>query len=147
MPAAPGPDDGRLRRAFLEESEELVQKLGESLSALETAPESRELVNEIFRLTHSLKSEAALMGYTSLSGLAHLMEDVLGQVRSGDLALSRDVLDRLVAGADRAAVLMNEISQSGKESESGAEEVVNDQVTPKTGVTLLRGDSIVYISP
>ena len=124
MPAPPVPDDGRLRRAFLEESEELVQKLGESLSALESAPESRELVNEIFRLTHSLKSEAALMGYTSLSGLAHLMEDVLGQVRSGDLALSRDVLDRLVAGADRAAVLMNEISQSGKESESGAAEVV-----------------------
>ncbi|MCI4369322.1 MAG: small nuclear ribonucleoprotein [Thermoplasmata archaeon] len=30
---------------------------------------------------------------------------------------------------------------------SGAEEVVNDQVTPKAGVTLLRGDSIVYISP
>ncbi len=133
MSAAPGPDDGRLRRAFLEESEELVQKLGESLSALEASPESRELVNEIFRLTHSLKSEAALMGYTSLSGLAHLMEDVLGQIRSGDLALSRDVLDRLVAGADRAAVLMNEISQSGKESESGAEDVV-------TGLSTLIAD-------
>ena len=30
---------------------------------------------------------------------------------------------------------------------SSAEEVVNDVVTPKTGVTLVRGDSIVYISP
>ncbi|MFY9717596.1 MAG: LSM domain-containing protein [Thermoplasmata archaeon] len=30
---------------------------------------------------------------------------------------------------------------------SGAEEVVKDVVTPKTGVTLVRGDSIVYISP
>jgi small nuclear ribonucleoprotein len=30
---------------------------------------------------------------------------------------------------------------------SGAEEVVKDQVTPRSGVTLVRGDSIVYISP
>ncbi len=30
---------------------------------------------------------------------------------------------------------------------SGAEEVVKDQVTPRTGVTLVRGDSIIYISP
>lgn len=30
---------------------------------------------------------------------------------------------------------------------SAAEEVVKDQVTPQTGVTLVRGDSIIYISP
>ena len=30
---------------------------------------------------------------------------------------------------------------------SGAEEVVNDQVTARSALTLLRGDSIVYISP
>ena len=30
---------------------------------------------------------------------------------------------------------------------SSAEEVVADQVSPRTGLTLLRGDSIVYISP
>jgi len=30
---------------------------------------------------------------------------------------------------------------------SGAEEVVKDVVTPHAGVTLVRGDSIVYVSP
>ena len=30
---------------------------------------------------------------------------------------------------------------------SGAEEVVRDEVTPRPGLTLLRGDSVVYISP
>ena len=30
---------------------------------------------------------------------------------------------------------------------SSAEEVLNDQVTNRPGTTLLRGDSIVYISP
>ena len=30
---------------------------------------------------------------------------------------------------------------------SSAEEVVKDEVTPRSGLTLVRGDSIVYISP
>jgi small nuclear ribonucleoprotein len=30
---------------------------------------------------------------------------------------------------------------------SSAEEVVEESVTPRRGITLLRGDSIVYISP
>ena len=30
---------------------------------------------------------------------------------------------------------------------SSAEEVVKDVVTPRSGITLVRGDSIIYISP
>ena len=30
---------------------------------------------------------------------------------------------------------------------SGAEEVVKDVVTPHAGITLVRGDSIIYVSP
>jgi small nuclear ribonucleoprotein len=30
---------------------------------------------------------------------------------------------------------------------SSAEEVQKDQVTPRSGLTLVRGDSIIYISP
>ena len=30
---------------------------------------------------------------------------------------------------------------------SSAEEVVQDVVTPRTGLTLVRGDSVVYVSP
>ena len=120
-----GPDDARLKRAFLEEGEELVQKLGESLTALEQRSD-KDLMNEIFRLTHSLKSESALMGYASLSRLAHTMEDVLGMVRSGTLVLGKEVLDLLMAGADRSAVMMSEISREGRESEAGTSDLVND---------------------
>ena len=101
-----GPEDARLSRAFLEESEELVQKLGQSLVTLEDSSDSA-LVNEVFRLTHSLKSESALMGYASLSRLSHAMEDVLGMVRSGTLSLSKDVRDLLLAGADRSAAMIS----------------------------------------
>jgi two-component system, chemotaxis family, sensor kinase CheA len=126
MPGTIGPDDARLRRAFLEEAEELVQKLGESLSALEADLGSRDLVNEIFRLTHSLKSESALMGHSSLSGLAHAMEDVLGAVRDGEMPMEKDVLERLVAGADRCAAMMSAISRGESIADSDASDVLRD---------------------
>ncbi|HVP19211.1 MAG TPA: chemotaxis protein CheA [Spirochaetia bacterium] len=126
MPGSAWTEDERLRRAFLEEGDELVQKLGESLSALEADPGSHDLVHEVFRLTHSLKSESALMGHASLSGLAHAMEDVLESVRGGELALAADVLEKLVAGADRLALMMGEISRGERDADSDPSDVVQD---------------------
>jgi len=109
-------DESRLRHAFLEEAEELSQKLGESLMALESDRTSAHLVNEVFRLTHSLKSESALMGFAALSELAHRMEDVLGLARNGSLSIEKPVIDSLFAGADLIAEMMAAIAKG----ESGA---------------------------
>jgi two-component system chemotaxis sensor kinase CheA len=112
-----GIDDTRLKRAFLEEAEELSQKLGECLMDLEADRANTGLVNEVFRLTHSLKSESALMGYSVLSELAHRMEDVLGLARSGSLMLGKPVMDSLFAGADLIAEMMTAIGKGGSDSD------------------------------
>ncbi len=115
--AATGIDDGGIRRAFLDEAEDLSRKLGETLSSLETDRGNLTLVNEVFRLTHSLKSESALMGYTTLSVLAHRMEDVLGLAREGTLALEKPILDALFAGADLIAEMMGSIGRGRSDAD------------------------------
>ncbi len=115
--AAAGLDESRLRRAFLDEAEEISQKLGESLQALGDDRANQPLVNEVFRFTHSLKSEAALMGFAVLSGLAHRMEDVLGLARDGSLALSTPVIESLLAGADMIADMMAAIARGGSDGD------------------------------
>jgi two-component system chemotaxis sensor kinase CheA len=112
-----GIDESRLRRAFLEEAEELSQKLGESLMSLDADRTNAQLVNEVFRLTHSLKSESALMGFGVLSELAHHMEDVLGLVRSGALELGKPVMEAVFSGADLIAEMMSAISRGGSDQE------------------------------
>ncbi len=119
-----GLDESRLRRAFLEEAEELSRKLGESLVSLEAGHADPGLVNEVFRLTHSLKSEAALMGFTSLSSVAHRMEDLLGLARAGSLALTKLVMDSLLAGADLIAEMMAAIGRGGGDAEFQTAEVL-----------------------
>ena len=110
-------DDSRLRRAFLEEAEELSQKLAESLQALEADRSNTDAVHEVFRVTHSLKSESAFMGFAALSELAHRMEDVLGLVRNGSLSLGRPVMDAVFAGADRVAETMTSLSRGGTDTQ------------------------------
>ncbi|MGA2975117.1 MAG: chemotaxis protein CheA [Spirochaetia bacterium] len=115
--AVSGLDETRLRRAFLEEAEDLSQKLGDSLLALESDRGNPQLVNEIFRLTHSLKSESALMGFATLSELAHRMEDVLGLARAGRLSLDPAVMESIFAGADLIAEIMTAIGKGATDAD------------------------------
>jgi two-component system chemotaxis sensor kinase CheA len=110
-------DDHRLLRAFLEEAEELLEGLNASLLALEKDTGNRELVHEIFRLTHSLKSEAALVGFGKLSSLAHRLEDVFEKVRDGELPLDRALMDAIFAASDLLHELTGRISRGEGETE------------------------------
>jgi two-component system chemotaxis sensor kinase CheA len=102
-------DEHRLLRAFLEETEELLEKLSRSLLELEKDSGNLELVHEIFRLTHSLKSESALIGFTNLSELAHRLEDVFERLRSGAVMLGRELLDAVLAASDLIQEMVNRI--------------------------------------
>ena len=112
-------DEHRLLRAFLEETEELLEKLNRSLLELEKDSANLELVHEIFRLTHSLKSESALIGFTNLSELAHRLEDVFERLRSGAVILGRELLDTVLGASDLIQEMVTRIARG--EGDAGVE--------------------------
>jgi two-component system chemotaxis sensor kinase CheA len=120
-----GVNEIKLKRAFLEEAEELLQKLGKSLLLLEGGGEYRELLNEIFRLVHSLKSESALLGYHKFSTLAHGMEDVLDSVRSGETVLDKALMDKIFGGVDLLSEMLSSIASGGSDTGLDAESVIS----------------------
>ncbi len=106
-----GVDEAKLKKAFIDDAEELAQKLNQSLLILESEPDSKDLINEIFRILHSLKSESAFLGYSVFSDLAHKMEDVFGRLREGALAPEKQVLDAVFTGSDLMADILTAISK------------------------------------
>jgi len=112
-------EDRKLLRAFLEDAEELLEKLNHCLLELEKDSANLEIVHEIFRLTHSLKSESALVGFTNLSELAHRLEDVFERLRSGALLLQKELLDAILAAADLLQEMVGRIA--GGEGDDGVE--------------------------
>ncbi len=120
-----GIDKNKLRRAFIEEAEEILEKLDEALMALEEDTENERIVNEIFRLVHSLKSESAIVGLTNLNELAHTIEDVFDKVRSGALTLDQEKLDVILNSVDVMHEIVSEVSRGGKDIDFDIKDVID----------------------
>jgi two-component system chemotaxis sensor kinase CheA len=66
-----------LRDLFFETAQELLQSLNEDALKLEQAPQNREIIRSIRRTVHTIKGDAAAVGFQELSELAHILEDAL----------------------------------------------------------------------
>ena len=110
---------------FLEESMENLSKLNDSLLELEQKPDNLEVVNEIFRVSHTIKGMSATMGYMKMSELTHKMEDVLSKFRDGTLKVNRDVVTLLFKCLDTLESMINNISD-GNNDEIDIEAIVVD---------------------
>ncbi|NLY42018.1 MAG: chemotaxis protein CheA [Desulfovibrionales bacterium] len=64
------------------------------------SPHFSATVDAIFRSAHSIKADAAAMGFEHISRLAHLAEDVLHAVRTFHLRISPALIDALLAVFD-----------------------------------------------
>lgn len=102
-------DDKTLLNEYLSESEELLDSLLADLDGLASrsadGPDTN-LVNRAFRTVHSLKGLSGMMGLAEVQSLAHDFEDILDDLRLGQLALNeRTNAALLEAGAGLAALV------------------------------------------
>ncbi|WP_129115124.1 chemotaxis protein CheA [Halegenticoccus tardaugens] len=110
------------RRSFVREGEEQITELNNSLLAMESNPDDREATDAIFRTAHTLKGNAAAMGFDRASGLAHALEDLLDEVREGRLAASPALVDLLFEAVDGLELILAGIDADGEEPDVGADE-------------------------
>ncbi|MBN1898777.1 MAG: chemotaxis protein CheA [Spirochaetes bacterium] len=105
----------KIIRAFYNDCGELVNNLEEKLLLLEKTPENKNIINEVFRLAHSIKSESGLMGFHYFSALAHKMEDIFHLLRDGKIYVNDGLLDVFLRTTDRFKNILNKLNQTGKE--------------------------------
>ncbi|HHV98983.1 MAG TPA: chemotaxis protein CheA [Clostridiaceae bacterium] len=100
---------------FIEESKEHVQCLNESLLELEKNPEDLDVINEIFRVAHTLKGMSATMGFNKMSTLTHDMENVLQSLRNKEFTVNSELMDILFNCLDALESYVNSIADTGNE--------------------------------
>ncbi len=93
-------DREALLQTFLTESDERLSEMEEGLVTLETGPEDAEVIQTIFRSAHTLKGNAASLGFSRVSEFAHAMEDVLQRLRNRTLAVSGGIITLLLRAVD-----------------------------------------------
>jgi two-component system chemotaxis sensor kinase CheA len=108
------------RDLFVSEARSHLAAFGELIVHLESSAEDSDAINELFRHAHSLKGMAATMGYEQIVAIAHLMEDQLGKVRSGEFRMKPALTDLLLDGSDTLTLLVSlvETGSAGHEDTS-----------------------------
>ena len=121
------------KKIYIQEADELLQQMNTNLLILEKEPHSEQALNAIFRSAHTLKSMSASMGYTKTADLAHKMENVLAQIRSGVTPVSNDVVELLFQSFDHLEALV-EASHTDKEYEKDIKPLLSalDKLVIKT---------------
>ncbi|WP_018921596.1 chemotaxis protein CheA [Salsuginibacillus kocurii] len=98
---------------FIDESQEHLQLINNSLLELENQPNNLSLVSEVFRSAHTLKGMAATMGYEDLSHLTHTMENVLDAIRNEQLEPDDKVMDAVFGSVDDLEAMIEDIASGG----------------------------------
>ena len=117
-------DTSQYLEIFIEESKEHLQSLNETLLVLENTPDDVDMINSVFRVAHTLKGMAGTMGFKRMNSLTHNMENVLSEIRTGNIHITPELLDILFQCLDALEQYVEEITNTGNEGEEAYEGII-----------------------
>ncbi len=101
-----------LLQDFLLEAGELLSQVDNKLVDLEKRPGDRELLNDIFRGFHTIKGGAGFLNAENLVTLCHRTENLFDKLRNGELHLSAELMDIIMAATGTVRAMFGDLSQS-----------------------------------
>ena len=108
-------DVSKYKNEFISEARDHLDSLNKDLVVLEKDPNNDEVIHSLFRSFHTLKGNAAAMGYTKFSELAHSLEDALSKIKDKELTLTSDFMSIIFEGCDALEDGLQKISQDTPE--------------------------------
>ena len=87
-------------QTFLDETEEQLDDLVETMLALEHDATNADDLNEAFRLIHSIKGSAGMMGFDNITVLTHHLENRFERFRSGMARLDEPTMNLVLRCVD-----------------------------------------------
>ncbi len=93
-------DINKLKKIFIEEASEIIEKLDVDIINFEDDPTDKELLNELFRGVHTLKGSANSFGFSKLGEFVHHFEDALDYYRNCDDEITSHIIDVFLEAVD-----------------------------------------------
>ncbi|MGP3590933.1 chemotaxis protein CheA [Vagococcus sp. WN89Y] len=100
-------------QAFFDEADELFADMEKYLLELDLTAPDKEVLNAIFRAAHSIKGGAGTFGFTVLQQTMHILENLLDDVRAGELLITEPIRGLFLESKD----IMQEQLDAYKSSE------------------------------
>jgi two-component system chemotaxis sensor kinase CheA len=99
---------------FLIEARELIELGTDDLLALEKDADSREKIDGLFRVFHTLKGAAGIVEFASMARALHVAEGVLTEVRNSSRPMSPVLVNNCLACLDQVTRWLDQMQASGE---------------------------------
>ena len=110
---------------FIEESEEHLLTMSDEMLKFEQNPNNIEIVNVMFRAAHTLKGMSGTMGFEKIQKLTHTVENMMDDIRNGQIQATQETIDFMFKGIERLEKLVDEIKNLGAE-QSDISDLINE---------------------
>src|SRR5262245_63422645 len=112
-----------LLREFLTETGESLDVVDVELVRFEQEPNNTKILDNIFRLVHTIKGTCGFLGLPRLEALTHAAEALMGNFRSGK-PVTGEAVTLVLATIDRIKLLLDELERHQKEPEGTDQDLI-----------------------
>ncbi|WP_417464906.1 chemotaxis protein CheW [Kordiimonas sp.] len=113
-----------LLNEFLTETGESIDVVDVELVKLEQDPNNKEVLDNIFRLVHTIKGTCGFLGLPRLESVAHASENVLGKFRDGELQVSEHAVTVILESLDRIKEILAGLEATEEEPEGDDSDLI-----------------------
>ncbi len=113
-----------LLNEFLTETSESLSVIDVELVKFEQDPNDNEILQNIFRLLHTIKGTCGFLGLPRLESVAHAGENILGKFRDGELEVTPDAVTLILKSIDTIKDLLSDLEETSSEPEGSDEALI-----------------------
>ena len=95
-------------KIFKEEALDLLSNLEDALLELEDSPLDEELISAVFRVMHTVKGSAGMVGLKKISNFTHNAESILERLRAGEIIVNKGFIDYTLKTRDIILEMIND---------------------------------------
>lgn len=114
-----------LLREFLTETHESLDLVDVQLVKFEQDPNNAKILDNIFRLVHTIKGTCGFLGLPRLEALAHAAETLMGKFRDGK-AVTGEAVSLILSTIDRLKDILTKLEQTEAEPEGSDRDLIDE---------------------
>ena len=109
---------------FLTETSESLDVIDVELVKFEQEPNNAGILDNIFRLVHTIKGTCGFLGLPRLEALAHAAETLMGNYRDG-APVTQEGVSLILQTIDRLKEILGELEEAGTEPQGSDEDLIS----------------------
>jgi two-component system chemotaxis sensor kinase CheA len=95
-------------KVFSEECDDLLERMEHVLLEMEAEPDNASLIDELFRIVHTIKGSAGLFGFNHLVSFSHELENLAVLIRDGVMTVTQMICDVMLESRDLLLTLVDD---------------------------------------